>query len=231
MKIAAIMQPTYLPWVGYFNLMAMADVFVFFDDQRFTPRSWHHRNKIIVDGKEQWLSIPVKGGRDQRLCDCVVDDSQPWREKHVAAIRRTYGGMAAGSEVARIVDTCLTETHCSNLSNLNKSITLAIAERMGIKPLWFSASTMVFPGSHLGTKSGRAIDLCKGLGCDTLYNASGAREFVEAEGLFAADGIDVVYQEIPAHWPQISIVDVIARHGFDYAAQLAFNREPSEQMV
>ncbi|WP_370302900.1 WbqC family protein, partial [Rheinheimera baltica] len=51
----AIMQPTFLPWSGYFNLMASVDVFVFLDDAQFQKGSWHNRNRIPLNGKPHWL--------------------------------------------------------------------------------------------------------------------------------------------------------------------------------
>ena len=58
--IVSIMQPTYLPWIGYFDLIAKADIFVFLDDVQFSRRSWQQRNRVLLDGKEMMLTIPTK---------------------------------------------------------------------------------------------------------------------------------------------------------------------------
>lgn len=222
MKIAAIMQPHYLPWVGYFHLFATADVFVFFDDQRFSPRSWHHRNQIWINGQATWLSVPVKGGREQPIYDCVVDDGQPWRQKHVRSLCLAYAWDRAGDDVADLVQHELLAAG-DRLSEINIHLVIAFAAAMGIKTPWLRSSDIETKESHPGTKSGRAIDICRAVGADTLLNAQGAREFIEEEGLFAEEGIDVIYPENPPEWPRLSIAHTAAVHGFDEAARMSLN--------
>ena len=85
---AAIMQPTYLPYLGYFELIAAADVFVFLDDVQLARRSWQSRNRILTASGELMLTVPTKKApREARLDAIEIDDGQPWRERHLAAIR------------------------------------------------------------------------------------------------------------------------------------------------
>ena len=58
--IVSIMQPTYLPWLGYFDLMEQSDVFVFLDAAQFVKQSWHQRNRIRVGHELRWMTVPVK---------------------------------------------------------------------------------------------------------------------------------------------------------------------------
>jgi hypothetical protein len=82
--ICAIMQPTYLPWAGYFNLISQSDVFVFLDDAQFQKNSWHNRNRILVNHLPHWITLPV---RHAALCQTIrqteLDDSKNWRRKHI----------------------------------------------------------------------------------------------------------------------------------------------------
>jgi len=75
--IVSIMQPTYLPWIGYFDLISKSDIFVFLDDVQFSRRSWQQRNRILLDGKETMLTIPIqnKGKREQLIKDVLVNYS------------------------------------------------------------------------------------------------------------------------------------------------------------
>ena len=59
MKIA-IMQPTFLPWIGYFKLISEVDTFIFFDDAQYSKSSWHNRNRILVKNHINWLTLPIK---------------------------------------------------------------------------------------------------------------------------------------------------------------------------
>ena len=77
MTTAAIMQPTYLSWLGYFNLVDRSDVFVFLDSVQFDKRSWQQRNRIKTSTGELMLTVPVltKGRFDQNICDVKIDKS------------------------------------------------------------------------------------------------------------------------------------------------------------
>ena len=86
--IVSIMQPTYLPWLGYFDLIARSDIFVFLDDVQFSYRSWQQRNRILDLGKEKMLTVPVvRRGNRTNILDTVIDERQLWREKHFNSIK------------------------------------------------------------------------------------------------------------------------------------------------
>ena len=91
MKVA-IMQPTYLPWSGYFGLMQAVDVFVLLDSVQFTRRSWQQRNQIKTARGGQWLSVPVlsKGKRDQLIREVEVDQSSGFAAIHRKSIEMSY---------------------------------------------------------------------------------------------------------------------------------------------
>ena len=78
MTRVAIMQPTYLPWSGYFGLMQSVDVFVLLDSVQFARRSWQQRNQIKTANGAQWLTVPVqsKGKRDQLICEVELDKNR-----------------------------------------------------------------------------------------------------------------------------------------------------------
>jgi hypothetical protein len=90
-RTAAIMQPTYLPYLGYFHLIAEADVFVFLDDVQFARRSWQQRNRILGHDGEVMLSVPVqKTDREAEIREIEIADAEPWRDKHLASVRHAY---------------------------------------------------------------------------------------------------------------------------------------------
>jgi len=91
MKVA-ISQPTYLPWLGYFDLIDQVDQFVLLDDAQFVKQSWDQRNRIKSPTALQYLTVPVifRGRLGQRLCDVEIRDPRFW-EKHLRAIEVNYG--------------------------------------------------------------------------------------------------------------------------------------------
>ena len=85
MTTIAIMQPTYLPWLGYFDLIDRSDILVFLDSVQFDKRSWQQRNRIKTPNGELMLTVPVltKGKFDQKICDVMIDQSQNFEKKHL----------------------------------------------------------------------------------------------------------------------------------------------------
>src|SRR4029079_15115360 len=90
-KRIAILQSSYIPWKGYFDLIASVDEFVLYDDAQYTKRDWRNRNLIKSPQGLLWLTIPVvvKGRCEQRICDTVVSEPD-WPDKHWRSVRAHY---------------------------------------------------------------------------------------------------------------------------------------------
>ena len=90
----AILQPSYIPWRGYFHQIQKADVFVFYDDVQYDKHGWRNRNRIKTPQGSQWLTIPVfkKGNveRHREIREIAIDSLHPWKRKHLAAIEQSY---------------------------------------------------------------------------------------------------------------------------------------------
>ncbi len=86
------MQPTFLPWTGYFALMLQSDAFVFLDSVQFAKRTWQQRNRIKTANGPLWVSVPVfsKGARDQKIAEVMVDVDSGWAEKAARTIQMNY---------------------------------------------------------------------------------------------------------------------------------------------
>ena len=96
MKVIAILQPHYLPWVGYFNLIKRVDEFIFLDDVQFIKREWKNRNRIRKDfnsDHSKWLSIPING-EDQKgkknLTETRICFKKNWIDEHLNSIKQVY---------------------------------------------------------------------------------------------------------------------------------------------
>ena len=100
-QTVAIMQPTYLPWAGYFNLISHADTFVILDDVQFAARSWQQRNRVVLNGEPHMLTVPVlaKGRPGMLIREAHTDETQKWRPKHIATIHRAYDRHPHGNSV------------------------------------------------------------------------------------------------------------------------------------
>ena len=87
-----VLQPGYLPWLGFFDQFRRADVFVYYDDVQYDKHGWRNRNRIKTQQGPQWLTVPVRhsGLELPRILDVVIDGRTTWARKHVMSIRQAY---------------------------------------------------------------------------------------------------------------------------------------------
>jgi len=217
------MQPAYLPWAGYFNLIAAVDVFVFFDDVQYIKREWINRNRILLDGAAHWLSVPVQGGpRDMLIADARTDESQPWRRRHLQSLLSVYGRHLAGPVMIDIVEQALGQPD-TTLAGINIGLVQAFAERLGLRTRFVRASTLACDGK----RSTRLMNVCRALDCDRYLSPAGAADYLAEDGVFAGSPVALEFQQCEvASYPQrgatefvshLSIVDVVANLGFEEA--------------
>ncbi len=190
MKIA-IMQPTYLPWLGYFELMANCDFFVFLDDTQFVKKSWHNRNRIKTANGELMLTVPVlsKGKQEQKICEALIDNTSSWKRKHVMAIESNY----RKADFFNIYIEELRKLYMTEhkyLADFTTSIINVLQKRLGIATPTMRSSSLNIGGM----RSEKIINICHALHADTLYDAQGAREVLDMP-LFDQHNIKVIFQE------------------------------------
>src|SRR5665647_331357 len=86
----AILQPAYLPWIGYFGLVDLVSTFVFYDDTQFMKRSWQQRNRIKTPPGWIWLTVPVFQRFGQLIMQVRINNNLKWSEKHWKSISHSY---------------------------------------------------------------------------------------------------------------------------------------------
>jgi hypothetical protein len=189
MKVA-MMQPTFLPWLGYFELIEKADLFIFLDDFQFSRQSWHQRNRIFT-GIDQvgWLTVPVVHNQGQALNETKIDYSHNWQKKMVETIRQNYKGQTVPG---------LWQGY-NSLALMNMVITGAIVDALGIKTCPKASSDIV----KFGWGSEAVIGILEAVGATTYYCAAGAFEYMRDEGIFPVEDIEVLFQDHePIPYPQ-----------------------------
>jgi hypothetical protein len=110
-KTCAIMQPTYIPWLGYFDLMDSVDSFVFLNDVQWAKWSWQVRNRIKTSQGGLFLTVPIKRGVKSRLetkiNEAQINDTEMWREKHLKSIFVAYRKSRYFDEVFPFLETMI----------------------------------------------------------------------------------------------------------------------------
>lgn len=229
--IAAIMQPTYLPWIGYFDLIDSVDRFVFLDDAQVLKRSWGVRNRIPAQGGETFLTVPLSGhrhGEGSAFVDTLIDWGQPWSRTHLATIRHAYGKAPHFAEVFASLEAWLSAGPAT-IGALNVDFICTTARRIGIATPFLKSSQL--EGTE-GRKDDRLLSICRAIGADTYLAAPGSAAYIEQEqegGAFADSGVAIRYHNF-AHpvYPQrqhafvshMSIVDLLMNCGYESALEI-----------
>jgi hypothetical protein len=196
-RTVAIVQSSYIPWKGYFDLINSVDEFILYDDRQYTRRDWRSRNRIKSAGGPVWLTIPVtsKGKYFQRIDETYAEHDQ-WRGRHWQTLAQSYVRAPYFADYAAVVEELYLGSNERQLSLINRSFIEAICRLLGIyTPLRWSTQY-----SADGSKTTRLVDLCKQAGATAYLSGPTARAYLE-ESLFEANGITVRYIDY-ANYPQ-----------------------------
>ena len=219
------MQPTYFPWAGYFNLIRSADVFVFLDDAQFERGTWHNRNRVLVEGKAHWLTVPtIRERLGSALNEVSTDEKLAWRRKHISLLRQNYGRHAHGSEMLDLAEQAIGDVRDNLLASLNMRIIAECCRLLQIKTPLLRASEL----GVSGVRSLRVARICDHLKWEEYLSPPGALEYLLQDGFCSLTPARLLIQEFqPEPYAQrgatafvshLSIIDVVANLGWADAA-------------
>jgi hypothetical protein len=188
----AVLQPSYLPWLGYFDQMARTDAFVFYDDVQFDKNGWRNRNRIRTAGGQgwQWLTVPVltKGRHAPKIREVEINNTEAWRRKHLASLTQEYGGSPFFKDYIGFFE----EAYGRDWSSLRDLCVHFIRGLCGI----FGIGTPVHFSSEIGAGGARVerlVAICERLGADEYLTGDAAEDYLTPEP-FDAKGIRILYQ-------------------------------------
>ena len=219
MKKIAILQSNYIPWKGYFDMIAAVDEFILYDDMQYTRRDWRNRNQIKTPQGVQWLTVPVlvKGKYHQKIRETEIDGTD-WADSHWKAISINYRRTPHFDEIAAWLQPLyLVETY-THVSQLNRHLIEAICNYLGI--------TTVIKNSWdyalLDGKTERLADLCVQGAATEYISGPSAKTYVQ-EQVFSDLGIKLTwfdyagYPEYPQSWGDfthgVTILDLLFNCG------------------
>lgn len=218
-KRIAIVQSSYIPWRGYFDLIASVDEFVLYDDVQFTKRDWRNRNRIKTPNGPVWLTIPVhvKGRFEQLVRDTTVSDPR-WAEKHWRSIRAHYRRAPFFDDYAAAIEAMYAGAGDPSLSRVNHHCLRALCGMLGIPtPLTWSHDYDLAE-----ERTARLVGICAQAGASEYVSGPSARAYLD-EAQFAAAGIRVTYadysalreypQLYPPFDPAVSVIDLLVHTG------------------
>jgi WbqC-like protein family len=220
-----ILQPSYIPWRGYFHLIQKADVFVFYDCVQYDDHGWRNRNQIKTPQGTQWLTIPVRSKgvhtKATPIKDIPIIWASAWNKKHLATLRQNYAKSPHFQKYQPLLEKFYARQDCL-LADFTCELTVALARELGISHTKFLRSSTI---PLTGNKTDRLLELLKHLGAHHYISGPSARDYLEMNK-FAAVGITVEfieynYPEYPqpngAFLPAVTILDLLFNTGPDAA--------------
>lgn len=217
-----ILQPSYIPWRGYFHQIQKADVFVFYDDVQFDKHGWRNRNRVKGPQGSQWLTIPVLSKNALinhiPINEIRIDWGRHWNKKHWMTISSLYARAPYFNQYRSMLETFYTRNY-EKLADFTIDLTVAIARELGLRTEFVKSSSLRCSGH----KTDRLREILLSLGAKHYISGPSARGYLEEEKLTDA-GISLEYmtyaypdypQFYPPFDPQVSILDLMFMVGPD----------------
>lgn len=215
----AIMQPTYLPWIGYFGLMKSVDLFILLDSVQFSRRSWQQRNQIKAANGPIWLTVPVlsKGKRGQLITEVEIDRSRDFPQSHQKALELNYKKAPHFDTYAPQLLSLLGGDN-RYLTDLTLSTILWLRDALGITTSVHCSSEFEI----VGTKAELLASLCEQVGATEYISPPASKDYLDESDAFARRGLHLRYfnythleyqQRLGDFLPYMSVVDLLFNCG------------------
>ena len=232
-RTVVVLQPGYLPWLGFFDQLHRADVFVYYDDVQFDKHGWRNRNRVKAPtGEPQWLTVPVrhKGLDWPCILDVEIDNRAPWARKHLGTLRHFYARAPHLGRYVPELEKLLTRGW-DRLVDLDIAVVELVSSWLGFERSMLRASELGIGGDQ----SERLLAICRHLGANRYLTGDSARDYLDT-GLFERHGVEVVWQhyEHPVYpqqhgpfVPYLSVIDLILNCGDASLGILAGSAPPA----
>lgn len=218
---AVILQPSYIPWRGYFHQIAKADLFIFYDDVQYDKRGWRNRNRIKTPNGTRWLTIPVhsKGAQIESIpiCDIKISWEKNWAQDHWRTIQTSYAHAPFFSTYRSIIERFY-QQQPEFLADFTIDTTMQLTRLLGNDKTQFLRSSSL---KVSGTKTDRLLAVLKAVGATHYISGPSARDYID-NNKFVEAGISLEYMQYdyqpydqlyPPFDPQVSILDLLFMTG------------------
>jgi WbqC-like protein family len=218
--IAVILQPSYIPWRGYFDQIQRAELFIFYDDVQYDKHGWRNRNQIKTPQGKRWLTIPVHAAGATHgvlIKDVRIDWSKPWAQNHLKTLAAAYGRAPHFKDYLPLLESFYSRKD-EYVADFVVTTTMALARELGLKTRFMRSSELEGIQGH---KTDRLIEILRRVGADHYISGPAAREYVDAQA-FAAAGIRLEfmqynYPEYPQLYlpfdSQVTVLDLLFMTG------------------
>jgi hypothetical protein len=226
-----VLQPGYLPWLGFFDQLRRADVFVYYDDVQYDKHGWRNRNRIKTQNGPLWLTVPVRhrGEGSPRILDVEIDRRTSWARKHIASVRQAYARAPFLSRYLPELEALL-QREWTHLVDLDIACVDLMASWLGIRRRVERSSCLGIDGE----RSERLVNVCRRFGATKYVSGDAAQAYLDVP-LFERHGIAVEWQRFVhpvypqmhgAFVPNLSALDLLLNCGDEAPGVLTATRVP-----
>ncbi len=222
-KWVGILQPGYIPWVGFFEQIDQVDEFIYLDDVQFTRRDWRSRNRILTRDGPKWLTVPVQSVAGDKsvgralLPEVRIQNDRPWFETHLRTIEHAYKRAPHFDSYFSDLERILQAKH-ESLIELDIAIVALLCGYLGLDaPVRRSSSLAV-----VDKGSDRILQLCLRAGATDYYSGAAARDYLDL-ATFQSHRIRVWFQghqcepyrqqHASEFVPYLSVLDLLFNEG------------------
>jgi len=225
--IIGILQPGYLPWLGFFEQMHGSDIFVVYDDVQYDKESWRNRNRIKTAKGIQWLTVPVLINFEEHplIGEVKINNTVNWSKKHFSSIKQNYSKAPFFKKYIPIFDEAYSKKW-EYLIDIDMYFILKLAECLGIRDKRIvQSSTLNIEGDRIG----RLVKICNLFDADIFYEGASGKNYID-EKSFIDRGVRIEYQDYkhPIYnqlygnfIPYLSVVDLLFNCGDESLSILA----------
>lgn len=227
--LVAMMQPSFLPWLGYFELILRAERFIFLDDFQFSIQSYHQRNRLFVNrGQVDWYTVPIYKSNSLSfpLNETRINETTPWRKKQWLRIEQNYSKAPFYSTVAHELKRWYF-SQSSSLATQNIELIMLLCSLMGIEREFLFSSD--YPSNS--KRSERVLELLKWSEASKYLCARGSFSYMKEDGVFPIKDVTVDFQNFaPKEYyqvgspqefiPYLSVLDALMNIGPDATLHL-----------
>lgn len=216
MKKLAVLQSNYIPWKGYFDLIAAVDEFVLYDDMQFTKNDWRNRNYIKTPAGRTWLTVPVGQNINRKIREVSIPQTN-WRNKHLKSFEMNYKKAKYYHEIMELISP-LYEEIFPTLTELNAALIRTICGYLGITTKITGSWEYTLPQD----RNERLVHLCDKTSSQEYVSGPAAKQYID-EGLFERHEIRLTwfnyegYPEYPQLWGsfihEVTILDLLFNCG------------------
>lgn len=216
-----ILQPSYIPWRGYFHQIQKADVFVFYDDVQYDKHGWRNRNRIKTAQGAEWMTVPVFSGgalsKELPINEVRICWDRKWNEVHFRSLRHNYAKAPYYDRYWPMVEAWYGR-HAELLADFTIDTTIEVARELGINKTRFLRSSRL---GCTGTKTDRLLEILLKLGATHYVSGPAAKDYLETEKLerhnITVEWMAYDYPEYPQLYPpfdpHVSILDLLLTVG------------------